>query len=153
MFIEIAEAHPRFLRKQLVDIANCGLAGAISMIALRLAGPHEKRVTLYGAGMIGSMLITGVLMLADFRWPNLHQWLLLLGYGLLALSLVVATLFLWGWTLRRQVATRTAELTTTMGSLRKTEERFRTLFEQANDAIFIMQGAQVLDCTRQAERP
>jgi len=62
----------------------CGLAGAISMIALRLAGPHEKRVTLYGAGMIGSMLITGVLMLADFRWPNLHQWLLLLGYGLLA---------------------------------------------------------------------
>jgi S-adenosylmethionine uptake transporter len=62
----------------------CGLAGAISMIALRLAGPHEKRITLYGAGMVGSMLITGVLMLADFRWPQPGQWLLLLGYGLLA---------------------------------------------------------------------
>lgn len=62
----------------------CGLAGAISMIALRMAGPHEKRVTLYGAGMVGSMLLTGVLMLADFRWPDLHQWMLLLGYGLLA---------------------------------------------------------------------
>jgi drug/metabolite transporter (DMT)-like permease len=62
----------------------CGLAGAISMIALRLAGPHEKRITLYGAGMVGSMLITGLLMLSDFHWPSLHQWLLLLGYGLLA---------------------------------------------------------------------
>ncbi len=62
----------------------CGLAGAISMIALRLSGPHEKRITLYGAGMVGSMLITGMLMLADFRWPQPGQWLLLLGYGLLA---------------------------------------------------------------------
>ncbi|TPG10727.1 DMT family transporter [Rhodanobacter glycinis] len=62
----------------------CGLAGAISMIALRLSGPHEKRVTLYGAGMVGSMLFTGVLMLADFRWPTLAQIGLLLGYGLLA---------------------------------------------------------------------
>jgi drug/metabolite transporter (DMT)-like permease len=62
----------------------CGLAGAISMIALRLAGPHEKRITLYGAGMVGSMLITGALMLSDFRWPDMHEWLLLLGYGLLA---------------------------------------------------------------------
>ena len=62
----------------------CGLAGAISMIALRLAGPHEKRLTLYSAGMVGSMLLTGMLMLSRFRWPDMHQWLLLLGYGLLA---------------------------------------------------------------------
>jgi len=62
----------------------CGLAGAISMIALRLSGPHEKRITLYGAGMVGSMRITGALMLADFRWPTLAQIGLLLGYGLLA---------------------------------------------------------------------
>jgi S-adenosylmethionine uptake transporter len=71
----------------------CGLAGAISMIALRLAGPHEKRITLYGAGMVGSMLITGLLMLSDFRWPSPHQWVLLLGYGLLAaLASVLLTL-------------------------------------------------------------
>jgi S-adenosylmethionine uptake transporter len=62
----------------------CGLSGAISMIALRLAGPHEKRITLYGAGMVGSMLFTGVLMLSEFRWPDMHEWLLLFGYGLLA---------------------------------------------------------------------
>jgi drug/metabolite transporter (DMT)-like permease len=62
----------------------CGLSGAISMIALRLAGPHEKRITLYGAGVAGSMLVSGLLMIAQFRWPNASQWLLLLGYGLLA---------------------------------------------------------------------
>ncbi|MBQ4853240.1 DMT family transporter [Rhodanobacter sp. B2A1Ga4] len=62
----------------------CGLSGAVSMIALRLSGAHEKRVTLYGAGMIGSMLVAGLMMLANFRWPDFDQWLLLLGYGLLA---------------------------------------------------------------------
>lgn len=62
----------------------CGLSGAVSMIALRLSGSHEKRVTLYGAGMIGSMLVAGLMMLANFRWPDFAQWLLLLGYGLLA---------------------------------------------------------------------
>jgi drug/metabolite transporter (DMT)-like permease len=64
--------------------AICALAGAVSMIALRAAGLHEKRITLYSAGMIGPILLTGVLMLADFRWPGLAQAGLLLGYGLLA---------------------------------------------------------------------
>lgn len=64
--------------------AICALAGAVSMIALRVAGPHEKRITLYSAGVIGPMLLTGALMLADFHWPDMHEWLLLLGYGLLA---------------------------------------------------------------------
>ena len=62
----------------------CGLAGAVSMIALRLAGPHEKRVSLFGAGIIGAMLVSGALMLTDFRWPQASQWGLLLGYGLLS---------------------------------------------------------------------
>ena len=62
----------------------CGLAGAVSMIALRLAGPHEKRISLFGAGIIGSMLVSGALMMADFRWPQPGQWALLLGYGLLS---------------------------------------------------------------------
>ncbi|HWU75175.1 MAG TPA: DMT family transporter [Rhodanobacter sp.] len=73
----------------------CGLSGAISMIALRLAGPHEKRVSLFGAGIIGSMAVSGVLMLADFHWPQSGQWALLLGYGLLSalgsVLLVLAT--------------------------------------------------------------
>jgi S-adenosylmethionine uptake transporter len=62
----------------------CGLSGAVSMIALRLSGPHEKRITLYGAGMVGALLLAGLLMLPRFVWPTMHQWLLLLGYGLLA---------------------------------------------------------------------
>ncbi|WP_426702634.1 DMT family transporter [Rhodanobacter sp. Col0626] len=62
----------------------CGLAGAFSMIALRLAGPHEKRITLYSAGVFGPMVCTGALMIGDFRWPDGHQWFLLCGYGLLA---------------------------------------------------------------------
>ena len=64
--------------------AICALTGAISMIALRVAGPHEKRITLYGAGVIGPLLVTSILMLSNFVWPSMHQWLLLLGYGLLA---------------------------------------------------------------------
>lgn len=63
----------------------CGLASAVAMIAMRVAGPHEKRITLYGAGVVVPMLLTGALMLLQgFRWPDPHQWLLLLGYGLLA---------------------------------------------------------------------
>jgi len=62
----------------------CGLAGAISIIALRLAGPHEKRLTLYSAGMLGNLVLAGVLMVPQFFWPDLKQWAFLLGYGLLA---------------------------------------------------------------------
>lgn len=62
----------------------CGLSGAISMIAMRMAGPHEKRIGLFGAGIIGSMLVAGIMMLASFRWPEPGQWLLLFGYGLLS---------------------------------------------------------------------
>jgi drug/metabolite transporter (DMT)-like permease len=62
----------------------CAFTGAVSMIALRMTGPHEKRITLYGAGVIGPLLVTGILMLSNFVWPSMHQWLLLLGYGLLA---------------------------------------------------------------------
>jgi S-adenosylmethionine uptake transporter len=62
----------------------CGLSGAISVVALRMAGPHEKRLSLYGAGVAGPLIIGGALMLPHFVWPDLHQWGLLAGYGLLA---------------------------------------------------------------------
>jgi len=63
---------------------TCGLFGAVSVVALRMAGAHEKRISLYGAGVIGPLLTGGVLMLPHFVWPDAHQWLLLAGYGLLA---------------------------------------------------------------------
>jgi S-adenosylmethionine uptake transporter len=62
----------------------CGLFAACSVIALRMAGPHEKRISLYGAGVVGPLIAGGVLMIPRFVWPDLHQWLLLAGYGLLA---------------------------------------------------------------------
>jgi S-adenosylmethionine uptake transporter len=62
----------------------CGLSGAVSMVALRVAGAHEKRISLYGAGVIGPLLAGGMLMLPHFVWPDLAQWGLLAGYGLLA---------------------------------------------------------------------
>ncbi|MCX7512502.1 DMT family transporter [Frateuria sp. STR12] len=63
---------------------TCGMAGAISMVALRKAGAHEKRISLYGAGVIGPLAIGGLLTLTSFTWPSLYQWWLLAGYGLLA---------------------------------------------------------------------
>ncbi|WP_266171148.1 DMT family transporter [Dyella subtropica] len=62
----------------------CGLSGAVSVVALRMAGAHEKRISLYGAGVIGPLAAGFALMLPQFVWPDLHQWMLLAGYGLLA---------------------------------------------------------------------
>lgn len=62
----------------------CGMSAAVSVVALRVAGPHEKRISLYGAGIIGPLLVGGVLMLPSFVWPTPHDWLLVAGYGLLA---------------------------------------------------------------------
>jgi len=62
----------------------CGLSGAVSVVALRMAGAHEKRISLYGAGVIGPLVAGGLLMLPDFIWPDARQWALLAGYGLLA---------------------------------------------------------------------
>jgi S-adenosylmethionine uptake transporter len=62
----------------------CGLCAAVSMVALRMAGNEEKRISLYGAGVIGPLVVGGALMLPHFVWPNLEQGFLLAGYGLLA---------------------------------------------------------------------
>jgi len=39
---------------------TCGMAGAVSVVALRMAGAHEKRISLYGAGVIGPLVVGGV---------------------------------------------------------------------------------------------
>ncbi|KJV27731.1 DMT family transporter [Luteibacter yeojuensis] len=62
----------------------CGITGALSIIALRMAGASEKRITLYGAGVVGPMIAGFIMMLPHFVWPGFHQWLLVLGYGLFA---------------------------------------------------------------------
>lgn len=62
----------------------CGITAALSVVAMRMAGSDEKRMSLYGAGTIGPLVAGGVLMLPHFVWPDLQQCLLLAGYGLLA---------------------------------------------------------------------
>lgn len=61
-----------------------GLSGAITVVTLRAFGLTEKRMSLYGAGLMGPILATGLLMLPGFTWPTALQWVWVLGYGLLA---------------------------------------------------------------------
>lgn len=61
-----------------------GLSGAVTVLCTRAIGTKEPRVALLGAGFLGGTVIGGIIALPDFIWPTLHQWLLLLGYGLLA---------------------------------------------------------------------
>ena len=61
-----------------------GLSGAISITCYRAIGPTEKSISMYSAGVLGVLVVCGVLMIPDFRIPNLEQWLFIAGYGLIA---------------------------------------------------------------------
>jgi drug/metabolite transporter (DMT)-like permease len=61
-----------------------GFSGALTIVLMRAMGGKERRISLYGAGLVGLILVTGILMLPYFRWPTLMQWVWLAGYGLLA---------------------------------------------------------------------
>ena len=61
-----------------------GFAGAVTIIVLRALGPTEKRISLYGAGLLGPLAASFVLMLPHFVMPAARQWLFVLSYGLLA---------------------------------------------------------------------
>lgn len=61
-----------------------GLSGAVTVVMLRAHGRSEKRMSLYGAGLLGPIVTGGLLMLPGFVWPTPVQWVWLLGYGLLA---------------------------------------------------------------------
>lgn len=59
-----------------------GLVAAISIVAVRALGPGEKLLSLYGAAMLGILVISGGLMLSDLVMPSPTEWLFLAGYGL-----------------------------------------------------------------------
>jgi diguanylate cyclase (GGDEF)-like protein/PAS domain S-box-containing protein len=69
-------------------------------------------------------------------------------YALFVLTMSSLALLFWSRTLGRRVRVRTQELSNTVASLKASELRFRTLFEQANDAILIMRGPVVIDCNQ-----
>ncbi|GAN80435.1 DMT family transporter [Acidocella aminolytica] len=78
-----------------------GVGGAVSVISFRAAGGHDKRISLFGAGTLGVIVIPGLLMLPNFRWPDEAQWGLLASYGLLA---ALANLLLMSATTRAPAA-------------------------------------------------
>lgn len=57
-----------------VGAVFAGFSGAISIIVYRAVGPSEKHISLYGAGVLGVLVILGILMIPDFHWPTLPQW-------------------------------------------------------------------------------
>ncbi len=61
-----------------------GFTGAVSIVIYRAVGPAEKSVSLYGAGFLGSLLISGALMAPGFVWPTPHDFSLLASFGILA---------------------------------------------------------------------
>jgi drug/metabolite transporter (DMT)-like permease len=60
-----------------------GLSAAISIVIMRALGPAEKRLSLYGAGLLGILVVSGILMFSQITIPTARQWLLLASYGLL----------------------------------------------------------------------
>ena len=59
-------------------------ASAVTIVMLRALGPTEKRISLYGAGLIGPIGASFVIASPHLVMPTPHQWLFVLGYGLLA---------------------------------------------------------------------
>ncbi|TPW27232.1 DMT family transporter [Martelella alba] len=61
-----------------------GLGGAISVVTYRAADAAEKKISLFGAGILGAVIVCGTLMLFTFEMPTRTEWLWLAGYGLMA---------------------------------------------------------------------
>ncbi|OJF91222.1 DMT family transporter [Pararhizobium antarcticum] len=60
-----------------------GVAGAIAIVIVRAMGPGEKRLSLYGSVLLGTLIVSGALMLSSFTPPTPMEWLFLASYGLL----------------------------------------------------------------------
>lgn len=60
------------------------LSAAVTIVILRKLGPTEKRISLYGSGLIGPIVASFVLASPHLLMPTPRQWLFVLGYGLLA---------------------------------------------------------------------
>ncbi|MHB8138993.1 MAG: PAS domain S-box protein [Smithellaceae bacterium] len=60
------------------------------------------------------------------------------------LAILGAMLLLWNYMLRRKVAKKTVQLQEAIDSLEKSEEKYRKLFENANEAIFVVQDSKLV---------
>lgn len=79
---------------------------------------------------------------------------------LTSISVVLGIMILgWNWLLRKRVAAQTADLRTELlqriraeNAHQQSEQCYRTLFESASDAIFMMAGEHFIDCNNAASR-
>ncbi len=60
------------------------LAAAVSIVVLRGLGPSEKRISLYGAGVVGPIAASLLVAAPHLVLPTALQGVWILGYGLLA---------------------------------------------------------------------
>ncbi|KQS64755.1 hypothetical protein ASG39_12635 [Rhizobium sp. Leaf371] len=60
-----------------------GLSAAIAIVVLRGMGPTEKRMSLYGAGLLGTLVVSGLLMVSDIAVPTPMEWAFIASYGIL----------------------------------------------------------------------
>jgi len=60
-----------------------GFAGAVTIIIFRAMGPKEKNISLYGAGLLGSVLICAVVAVPSFQMPSTGDFALLAAFGTL----------------------------------------------------------------------
>lgn len=60
-----------------------GFAGAVTIVLLRHLGNSERRISLYGAGLIGPLIGGLALSLPHFVMPNPYQLLFILSYGVM----------------------------------------------------------------------
>lgn len=63
---------------------SAGVTAAIAIVMFRVAGPGEKRIALYGAGLIGPLVLNGLLMIPGLAMPTPRQMAFMASYGLLA---------------------------------------------------------------------
>jgi drug/metabolite transporter (DMT)-like permease len=70
-----------------------GLSGAISIVILRAMGRREKNISLYGAGVLGTLIVCGILAIPGFQMPTSLQWAYLAGYGLLAAFAAILVMY------------------------------------------------------------
>jgi drug/metabolite transporter (DMT)-like permease len=61
-----------------------GFAGAVTIVLLRYLGNSEKRISLYGAGLIGPLAVGFLLSLPHFVMPSGADVIFILSYGVLS---------------------------------------------------------------------
>lgn len=61
-----------------------GFGGALTVIILRAVGNREGRLSLFGARVLGGIVVCGIVMIPHFVIPTADQAVRLAGYGLLS---------------------------------------------------------------------